>query len=783
MSVGGIAVRVRSEALSSGSLRLKHSTAEQFFGADKLDVNAQVSIGGTTPATCNTFPVRIQLRSLQPTGGQPPDASTPSPPSLHRELCGLGAWLRGQGAVPGVHWVQLWRGAGGALRLRLCDGKPTELPGEEADDQPDKYWEQQARHGQHGGAALGTVPLAPLLATRRHSATAPGPIIGDTGSTRPIAAAAAAAAGATAAAAAGAAGLLVGAAAQDVADAAAPWELSRRSLAKEPAVGRAAAEALAMRQPAAASTAGHERPAALPAASKPCPSAVRAAWVNGSKPLGYSNRTPLAPVQGTGGDSRKATTRATMDGVSGVVGVQPVHSTPTPSSQLLDSSLSTAHHPMPPAPTPPTLHDPFQAAAAAPPAPASSGPVVHTVVIGPDRLALLDASALGLWPWADALRPGQRCIVVLRVFVPGRGAAKHTPKARDMTATLFRIDINTSALEGTGMSVRAGETLRLAQGPDGKVWAWLQRQPQQQQPRRQHPQQQHQQQQLPQSMQRWQHPQQEQQPQPQQDEEEEECNPQQVAKRAKLHEGSGLSAGNHPNHRQQDQQHGEQLRWQQVQGAARPAAGQGPPLATATAQAPRLPMPDPTGRVLVGNAWDTYLDMRCAAVEALFPAALGLTSGQSMEVGVHAVASGGYLRGSGPGQQQQQQLGLAHFRLRLKFNQRKQCRVWRLRGCGPLFRALGARNRDAIFMRRLPGGGRIVVEMEPRCWVESRSQRKAPKGGSSRRREEELELSETGEEEEEGVEVDDGFSGKEEGRGGVEGQAWNREEGEEDVGE
>ncbi len=975
MAVGGIAVRISSEMLSSGSLRVKRSTAEQFFGADNLATNAPVTVTGPATATCNTLPVRIQLRSLQPTGGQLQGDSTLTLP-LHCELCGLGAWLRGQGAAPGVHWVQLWRGAGGALMLRLCDGKPMGLPGEEAVQQEEEQ-EQQTLRGQRwqlGGAALGAVSsAAAMLAVRRCVATAPGSTTGRTGSTGPFAAAAAAAtaaAGATAAAAAvaaGAAGLLVGAAAQDVADAAAPWELSRRSLAKGPAAGRAAAEACAVRQPAAAATAGHERPATLPAAYKPCPITAKDGRSSTSGPLGYGSRAPLAQVQNTVGGSGKAIARGT-DGVSGVAKIQPLQKNPATPAQRSDSSHSAAHRPRPPAPPPPTLPDPFQAAAAAPSAPASSGPVVHSVRIGPDRLALLGASALGLWPWADTLRPGQRRIVVLCVFVPGRGAAKHKPEARDMAATLFRINIDTWALEWTGMSVRAGDTLRLAQGPDGIVWAWLQRQPQQQQPRRQrHPQQQQQLQQpeqLPhpqQQQQQQEPPPQQQQPQPRQHghtqqqqiqqhqlphqrrqqqhpsqpprvpaallqgstgsgtlmgtihgssidfpreaarafwrhelggeeqryalvtlhvaggpagggcgsnqgtagrqaqhgaldpfpvhlacyhrpgaswrmsgispllaalgaangdrvlltrlpdgrvevqrfagaeqdtghaakrphqvasggrqqpsegrtrgegEEEEGRDPQRAAKRARLLEGSVLSAGHNPTHHQQHhQQLGEQLQQQQqqVQGAARPAAGQGPPIATATAQAPRLPMPDLTGSVLAGNARETYLELRLAAVGALFPAALGFPGGQSMEVEVHAAASKRHL--GNYGHQQQRQQGLASYRLQL--TRRKHHRACRLSGCGPLFRALGARNRDAIFMRRLPGDSRIVVEME---------KQEARRKGSSRPCEEEWDLSETSEEEDD-VELDDGDSGEEDGHGGDGGEEETGEEEEEE---
>ncbi len=256
MTVGGVAVRVNSEALSSGSLRLKRSTAEQFFGeatvqeaTSSRDDDPLPLLLHPYPPERNTLPVPLRLR-LVPTTAHPlrnpnaaPQIPQARPPPMHCELCGLGAWLRGQGAVPGVHWVQLWRGARGGLMLRLCDGKPTELPGEEAEAAAEKQQltNQQLQQQQEpprcdkqpvaGGAPC--VPPA-VLAAGLNAAAAPSPTAG-TGSTAGPATGAAAApaaaldtatcppAGSTATAAH--AGVSVGSTAQAAADATARWAL------------------------------------------------------------------------------------------------------------------------------------------------------------------------------------------------------------------------------------------------------------------------------------------------------------------------------------------------------------------------------------------------------------------------------------------------------------------------------------------------------------------------------------------------------------------------------
>ncbi len=205
MAVGGVAVRVTAEALSSGSVRLKRSTAEQLLGPEILLDATGVGTGSSKalvlnpcPAQWFSRPVYAQLRcvpAMAPQGQSLGATDAPPPPCLHCELCGLGAWLRGQGAVPGVHWVQLWRGAGGGLMLRLCDGKPTELPGEEAE----AAVEQQV-------IAVTTSLTAAVKETGASDTAA-------------VPEASAAAAGVHAA------GMIVGPAAQAVADAAAPWQL------------------------------------------------------------------------------------------------------------------------------------------------------------------------------------------------------------------------------------------------------------------------------------------------------------------------------------------------------------------------------------------------------------------------------------------------------------------------------------------------------------------------------------------------------------------------------
>ncbi len=227
MVVGGIALRVSKEALSSGSLRLKRSTAEQFFGTSAVSEAASHASCGKrllflqpTPSGCNTLPtLHFHLRL--------PERADPfQQPPLHCELCGLGAWLRGQGAVPGVHWVQLWRGAGGALRLRLCDGKPTALPGGEAEaatqQHDNRQREQQQQHGQeepqqqHRKAVSGVCEVG----------TSPGPATLPAFPSAAVGAQSAQGSAAAEEAAAVAAGQLTGSAAQAVADAAAEWEFS-----------------------------------------------------------------------------------------------------------------------------------------------------------------------------------------------------------------------------------------------------------------------------------------------------------------------------------------------------------------------------------------------------------------------------------------------------------------------------------------------------------------------------------------------------------------------------
>ncbi len=235
MVVGGIALRVSKDAMSSGSLRLKHSTAEQFFGIGALHCDTQDYPGLRAAALLQPrqqrLPTPIQLRLVAPSGspGQNPDPPQQPPPSLHCDLCGLGAWLRGQGAVPGVHWVQLWRGAGGALRLRLCDGKPTGLPGDEAGAAAEQQ-QHSAIRLTHSAAYAYVAGSAGLCLAARQVVAAGGQI-----------------AEAVPAAAAEAAGQVVGSAAQAVADAVAPWLPSSHAMAcsafQRRALGDAAAAA------------------------------------------------------------------------------------------------------------------------------------------------------------------------------------------------------------------------------------------------------------------------------------------------------------------------------------------------------------------------------------------------------------------------------------------------------------------------------------------------------------------------------------------------------------
>ncbi len=200
----------------------------------------------------------------------------------------------------------------------------------------------------------------------------------------------------------------------------------------------------------------------------------------------------------------------------------------------------------------------------------------------------------------------------------------------------------------------------------------------------------------------------------------------------------------------------------------------------------------------------------------------------------------GELEGQQQQQQQQQRQVHLPYCLRLSFYQGRRNRYWRLTACGPLFRALGARKGDPVHMWRSAVDGRLCAGVQPgdgartqrrkrkaggqgvgrqvygedkvheateeqgeeegkldecdggavgvgpsrgggrlvaRVGLRDGAQRRPGQlGGSSSRSDgQEWELSEISEEEE-GVQLDEGESGEEEGHGGVEGQGWDGEE-------
>ncbi len=303
----------------------------------------------------------------------------------------------------------------------------------------------------------------------------------------------------------------------------------------------------------------------------------------------------------------------------------------------------------------------------------------------------------------------------------------------------------------------------------------------------------------------------------------------------------------HYRHHQPQQQCPQPLQQQRpgLVGPRREGTRVRPPDAAVPSPAPPpRAAPPPPGSMLVGFAESTTAQLRQAAVAAFFPVATSLAHGQTVHVMVYGPGPGaaGGLEREGQQQQQQQQQVLLPYCLRLSFCQGRCSRYWRLSCCGPLFRALGARKGDAVHMWRSAVDGRLCAGLQPGDTARAqRWKRKAggqgvgrqaygedkvheatkegeldegdggavrvgpsgeggrwpagegPLGGvqgqpgqlgrrSSRSDGEQWELSETSEEEED-VQLDEGDSGEEEGHGGAEGQGWDREEGEEDVGQ
>ncbi len=734
-------MRVTAEALSSGSVRLKHSTAERLIGHETLQDSTEASSDGPQALVLNPCPAQgfasplyAQLR-IVPTKARPSQASgasPPPPPSLHCELCGLGAWLRGQGAVPGVHWVQLWRGAEGILRLRLCDGKPTELPGKEAE-------------------AAAEIQQVIAVASKPTSATK------YTGSSD----AAAAPAASAEAAGAHAAATIVGPAAQAVADAAAPWQLHA------PASRAHCMHAVvAWQVPARACQLGAVADAVESTACRPANGDRRGPLPMGQwRTSGSWARGPVA-AWGAGMD---------CDGDAGCVGhsrpLSPPRATPRmPAQQAPQPAAQAAAPAFVGAPRAPAIQTTaaFGSAAAAATAATDTVFTVRITAVGGRPLGWLNTEALALWPEACQLHSRQAMAVTLHL-VPDQST---TPKCHtaacweDVRAQIARYDANRFALFGLG---QADDVFSLWRDGHGAVWASQKRlvfmQGQQQQ--------------------------EEQQQQPQQiegggadlahpssagiltgrasnrkislrDEEvqgllvqpsshSQQLMPDWITVHVKL--GAGGSNSRHEGaQRGQRQgsefavrllcyeQAGRKPRWtlssagallkalgvvdgdtvqlqyesdgrlviwraaqqlyrqQQVQQQGYQAAGTVPPASC------------PADSIVVGyrDGSRSRMDARVGAVRALWPElASQLACGQSAEVDVHPVVADAVAEALGP----------FRLTLQLRVSDGKPA-TWRLNGCGTLFRALGAQNGGAISMWRSPGDGRVMAGMQPRCGLQ-----------------------------------------------------------------
>ncbi len=497
MIVGGVAVRVSKDALSSGFISLKHSAAEQFFGAETLQTATDTSADGKHPLLLQTLPpgsftLSVQLRVLQRTArpSNTPDGSPPPTTSLYCELCGLGTWLRGQGAVPGVHWVQLWRGAGGALRLRLCDGKPTSLPCEGVTAQQ-QHQQQDSSLGEPSRTAglpcaLGSVPEpGASLAVRA--------VMG-----------------------------LIGSAAQAVADAVAPWgshnpacsaraasvrvavgaaaELQQREagMTERNAVAAAAATACtvaaaktAAPQPWSVPTRVHSPSDARSGLLLVCPPAFGQGFVSVSSgaAVGHSwaaealaSPTPAQPYAGHGSDT--GSTGNSLP-ISPTVTTQPpprppppmlLTTRPRPSLRLPPVPPKPPQPPQPPRTQPPAAREPAGVHATAElqafhrAVPAGQVITVDVCQIGRSQAGRLGANALKVWPEAFELRVKEARVVILHLVkrVPVRhGAAVYRTTAHTVAAKLLRWDVARFALTGLG---QAGDTFSLGRDPSGKVW-------------------------------------------------------------------------------------------------------------------------------------------------------------------------------------------------------------------------------------------------------------------------------------------------------------------------
>ncbi len=535
MAIGGVAVRVSARALSSGFVSLKLSTADQLFGAETLRGATDTNADGNHPLLLQTLPpgsytLSVQLRVLQRAALPSNILEGSPPPSLHCELCGLGAWLRGQGAVPGVHWVQLWRGAGGALMLRLCDGKPTELPGEEITAQQHQQPSQQLdplQLAEEGCNALSGAVLQGLYDARcKRTWTAGLPCALGSVPEPEASPALKAVRG------------LTGSAAQAVADAVAPWELREHISTARAAAVRFELGVASELQHGEAGMTGQDPVAAggggaLAAAETASPQPEDVAVLMQNFADGRAGLLSVQP-QAVGQGSLPVSSGGSADqswAAEALVSSNPAQphagrglDTGSTGSSLTLSSTVTPQPLTPLPPIPPTAHPgpllpllPLPPQPSQPPPPRSpaarepagmhatagldtfqiavpAGQVITVDICQLGRLPAgwLGANALKVWPEAFRLpvNEARAFTVHLAKRVPAlHGGADYSATAHTVAVKLHRRDIARFALTGLG---QAGDTFSLGRDPSGKVWAG--RQPPRLQPQPPPQQKQHQQQ-------------------------------------------------------------------------------------------------------------------------------------------------------------------------------------------------------------------------------------------------------------------------------------------------
>ncbi len=622
-----------------------------------------------TASGCNTLStLHLHLRL--------PERPDPSQqPHLHCELCGLGAWLRGQGVVAGVQWVQLWRGAGGALRLRLCDGKPAELPGKEAEAAEAKMVAHSA------GTAYVAGNVGPRLAARQVVAGG-GQVAED-----------------APAAAAEAAGQVVGSAAQAVADAVAPWRpswyamdcgtLQRRAMGEAAAAAGGAYRCQPVSAGLDAVAAGREHLTTATASTFACAASVSVPSTesggHGGPQASAEQCDDADPDAGVAGPTVDPTTAGTClagqqrqqqqqqqqqqaeagDAPTGracwpgiLVGWIHTRSVVLPRDRARAFWAPEFLQHTPSGEVRPSVNVTLHVELCSVGTGGGDGPVAngggrgalcsgHTVV---EARVLASSGRTASWhlvgvvPWLKARGAKHGEQVVIRRLAEGRltlrvGGGTHAA-VLESQQRVQQSDVSSAAPD----KKRQAEVQQEAVPPLRKPW----RRPRE-----------------------------------------------------------GCPAQGHV-----------------ADGAAGPsghvmASAAGPPGAPGLAQQPlprqehgrsRQVRPCPPDSLLVGCVWRTQVDLRASAVTALWPAAGGLLHGQAVEVEVCAAATAAAgLRGTPAGQQLQHHHLTPHC-VTLRVYKAKHGRTWRLTGCGALFWELGARNGDAILMWRSPDGdGRLVA--------------------------------------------------------------------------